>query len=159
AARARDSCARPLVNIELQPVNGANTRMTWDMPLRLERAESPLSSYSARKGRHCAMKRYVTPWYRVKLVYVAVAVLLIGVTIVSVLVVPRLSFATAASSVHSLPNRGVAGVTYTCGPTGGYACTAASGYTGSNVTGWAKAKYGCPFASGCAHGTPHNCTL
>ena len=33
------------------------------------------------------------------------------------------------------------------------------GYDGSNAIGWAAHDYGCPYASGCSTGTPHNCTL
>ena len=70
--------------------------------------------------------------------------------------------AAVATTQHSHPNLGVRGVSYApptgCEPSSGYSCTSA-GYTGTNATGWAARYYGCPYASGCAAGTPHNCTL
>jgi len=67
--------------------------------------------------------------------------------------------AAVATTQHQHPSLGVPGVStpYLCGPDVGYSCT--SGYTGTNATGWARNYYGCPYASGCPAGTPHNCTL
>ena len=67
--------------------------------------------------------------------------------------------AAVATTQHQHPSLGVSGVStpYLCGPDSGYSCT--PGYTGTNASGWARQYYGCPYASGCSAGTPHNCTL
>jgi CHAP domain len=85
--------------------------------------------------------------------------LMLGVAgLVFAFMAPAITNAAVSPSMHSHPNRGVAGVSYLCGPTTGYSCT--PGYSGSNASGWAWSYYGCPkFASGCSAGTPHNCTL
>jgi hypothetical protein len=88
----------------------------------------------------------------------AIAVLAGGLVASMAIVTTRSSSAAVATTQHSHPNHGISGVSYLCGSTSGYSCT--PGYTGSNASGWAAADYGCPdYASGCAAGTPHNCTL
>ena len=85
-------------------------------------------------------------------------VLALVILLPSVLPPPPVAHATASTTQHRHPNLGVSGVSYICGPTGGYSCTSASSYKGTNATGWAWTYYGCPYASGCPS-TPHNCTL
>jgi hypothetical protein len=95
--------------------------------------------------------------HRVAAIVASLAIVLAGVVTSLSLLATSPGSAAVASTDHAHPNRGVAGVTYLCGPTVGYSCT--PGYTGTNATGWAAADYGCPnYASGCP-GTPHNCTL
>jgi surface antigen len=61
--------------------------------------------------------------------------------------------------MHSSPNRGVAGVTYQCGPNAGYVCTEGFyGATAAKLSGWPWSYYGGTNASYNSAG-PHNCTL
>src|SRR5437660_1344967 len=103
-------------------------------------------------------------WSKATRLYGSILALGIVLTLVillpTVLPPPPAAHATASTTQQQLPSLGVTGVStpYLCGPDVGYPCTSA-GYKGTNATGWAKAYYGCPNASGCAAGTPHNCTL
>lgn len=66
---------------------------------------------------------------------------------------------TPSSSKHQLPSRGVAGVTYQCGPDAGYTCTTGGyGASAAEASGWPWRYYGGSNASYNNAG-PHNCTL
>lgn len=111
------------------------------------------------------MKRNTRLWYTASLLLVVLIVVVGGGTLLLMHWASpggRGSAGSPATTRHTLPYLGVAGVStpYKCGPDTHYLCTSSSGYQGTNVTGWAEKYYGCPsYASGCAAGTPHNCTL
>lgn len=110
-----------------------------------------------------------TAWLRAirAVMPVAITVLVVGLIAGTLLTIhARQSTAgvggagSPATTQHEHPIPGAVGVSYICEPDALYSCTSASGYKGTNATGWAEKYYGCPDqASGCAAGTPHNCTL
>src|ERR1022692_4621658 len=64
-----------------------------------------------------------------------------------------------SQSMHKLPNRGISGVRYQCGPDAGYACTMGGyGAASAKASGWPWSYYGGPYASYNIFGA-HNCTL